>query len=57
MGEVNWDFAVNRWTKTVLELQANEGGEEVDDRCKNLPPEFKARIIATLRSLSEDNQD
>lgn len=60
MGEVNWDFAVHRWAKTALEVQATHGGVEVDARCKDLPPDFKARVIAVLKGTDEGgeyNQD
>lgn len=60
MAEVNWDFAVHRWAATVMTIQAVEGGEEVELRCKNLPQDFKAQLIATLRGgteVEEYNQD
>jgi hypothetical protein len=54
--QINWDFAVDRWTQTMLDVSFRDGGEEVDKRCENLPPAFKARLIANLKGEDDGGE-
>lgn len=53
---INWDFSVNRWADTMMEVAYRDGTAEVDMRCENLPPDFKARVIASLEGRDTDGQ-
>lgn len=53
---INWDFSVDRWAKNMAEVHYRDGGEEVDARCEHLPPEFKRRLIATLKGEPNDGE-
>lgn len=47
--EINWDFSVRRHAETMKEIAYDQGKEEVDKRCENLPYLFKDRLIAYLK--------
>lgn len=47
--EVNYDFAVQRWAKTMQNLSLNGEREEVEKRCAALPKAFEARLISYLQ--------
>jgi hypothetical protein len=53
--EINWDFAVEQHTKTIMRLAFEEGREAADKRCDDLglSEPFKRRLIDNIKGEDE----
>lgn len=51
--QINDTWSVDRWARTMLHLhRSGPGGkQEVDRRTKDLPIEFRKKIIARIKEL------
>lgn len=49
--QVIYDWSVDRWARTCLNLYATVGKAEVDLRTKDLPKEFKDKLIARVQEI------
>jgi hypothetical protein len=55
MAEINWDFAVQRHTQTMMRLAFEQGREAVDQRCLDLGlnDEFRRRLVDSFKGEDE----
>lgn len=53
IAEVNWDFAIERWAKTMQQVHLLEGHAAVAQRTAHLPKAFADRLISYLQG--DDN--
>jgi hypothetical protein len=51
--EINYDFAIVRWAKTMQKVHLTEGHDEVVRRTAALPKAFSDRLVSYLQG--EDN--
>lgn len=58
MAEINWDFAVQRHTQTLMRLAFEEGREAADKRALDLGlgDAFRKRIIDNIKGEDESGR-